>query len=205
MKKMVLAALVAFFGITANAQVYKKGDVVELRKNLSTDLNWITGKIIEVDAEAKNYVVRSSANKQFNIPFTKEDTWLRRPVEALNASMAVQTTPATTTVSTLSLVKEKIKAEFENDFAEYDTVAVTFNNIDPQKTYKNSDEDLGRSGTDVHPYKVDVTVRLVTTYRDGSQKKINWNFKRKYLLFQSKSGEYELTLADKEENLVSTI
>jgi len=62
MKKMVLAGLVAFMGLIANAQGYKRGDVVELKKNLSTDLNWIMGRIVEVDIEAKNYVVRSTDN-----------------------------------------------------------------------------------------------------------------------------------------------
>lgn len=203
MKKMVLAGLVAFFGLVANAQVYKKGDVVELKKNLSTDLNWINARIVEVDIEAKNYVVRSTDNKQFNIPFSKEDSWLRRPVQALNASMAVQTTSAP--ISTLDLVKEKIKEEFEDDFSEYDTVTVTYNTVDPEKTFSNKDADLGKIGGQVHPYKVDLTVRLVSINKDGTQKKINWNFKRKYLLFQTKAGDYEITVVDKEENLVSSI
>jgi hypothetical protein len=203
MKKMVLAGLVAFFGLAANAQVYKKGDVVELKKNLSTELSWIEARIVEVDAEGKNYVVRSTDKKQFNIPFSKEDSWLRRPVQALNSSMAVQASSAP--ISTLDLVKEKITEEFENDFSEYDTVIVSYNTVDPQKTFTNKDVDLGKIGGEVHPYKVDLTVRLVSINKDGTQKKINWNFKRKYLLFQTKAGEYEITVVDKEENLVSSI
>jgi hypothetical protein len=57
----------------------------------------------------------------------------------------------------------------------------------------------------VFPFKVDVTVRLVSTNKDGVQRKINWQFKRKYLLFQNKSGGCELSMAEKEENLVSNI
>ncbi len=203
MKKMVLAGVVAFLGLTANAQVYKKGDVVELKKNLSTDLNWINARVVEVDNEAKNYVVRSTDNKLFNIPFSKEDNWLRRPVQALNTSMAVQA--PSSSISTLQLVKNKIASEFENDFSEYDTVAITFNEVDPQKTFVNTNVDLGKMGQEVRPYKVDLTVRLVSINKDGTQKKINWNFKRKYILFQTKTGEYEITVVDKEENLVSTI
>lgn len=203
MKKIVLTGFVVLFGLIANAQMFKKGDVVEINKNLSSEITWLNGKIVEVKGDEKAYVVRGTDNKLYNVPFAKEEGWIRKPVQALNASMATVTTNSCG--STEELVKQKIKSEFETDFSEYDTVVVTYNTLTPQKSYKNTDASFGKVDTDIHPYDVDITVRLVSVYKDGSQKKINWNFKRKYLLFQSKAGTCEITLAEKEENLISHI
>ena len=80
MKKFVLAGIVMLMGYLAEAQVFKKGDIVEIDKNLSAngDYSWITGNVVEVDLERKQYVVRSKEKKVYNIPFIKEDAWMRR-------------------------------------------------------------------------------------------------------------------------------
>lgn len=204
MKKIVVTGLVVFFAFIANAQVFKKGDVVEINKNLSNapEPVWLTGKIIDVDGDKKQYVIRGKDNKLYNIPFIKEGGWIRRPVQPLKASMAVSTTSCSPTIE---FIKQKIQNEFENDFSEYDSVTISYNSVEPQASYKNNDPDLGKTGSEVYPFKVDLTVRLVTTYKDGTQRKINWQFKRKYLLFQDSTGNCELTMAEREENLLSNI
>jgi hypothetical protein len=202
MKKMVLAGFVVLCAFVTNAQQFKKGEVVEINKNLSNNDSWVNGRIVELNAAEKSYVVRASDDKLYNVPYNKEQTWIRRPMQTLNTSMAIKTTscgPA------MDVLKQKVAEEFQTDFSEYDSVTVSFNSIDEQKSYKNTDPDFGKMDSEVIPFKVDITVRLVSVYKDGSQRKINWQFKRKYLLFQSKTGNCEVTMAEKEESLLSNI
>lgn len=204
MKKVVLTGVVVLFAVFSRAQSYKKGDVVEVNKDLPDNKPgiWLNGKILDVRSDKKIYVIRGTDNKTYNIPFSKEDNSMRRPIRALNASMAITTEACDPTID---LVKQKIKEEFESDFSEYDSVAITYNAIEPQASYKNTDANFGKPDTDVFPFKIDVTVRLVTTNREGVQRKINWQFKRKYLLYQNNRGNCELTMAEREESLLSNI
>lgn len=206
MKKFVLAGIVMLMGYLAGAQVFKKGDIVEIDKNLSANGNysWITGNVVEVDLERKQYVVRSKEKKVYNIPFIKEDAWMRRPTQTLSSALALKNESGSCT-PTFELVKQKIQEEFESDFSEYDSVSITYNSIEALPVYKNTDASFGRPDSDIFPFNVDFTVRLVSTNSDGSQKKMNWQFKRKYLLHQSLRGKCSLSMAEKEESLLSHI
>jgi hypothetical protein len=199
MKKIVLTGLVGLFAFIANAQVYRKGEIVEINKNGS---NWIGGKVVEVNSSKKEYSVKGADNKNYNIPFAKEESQIRRPIQALNTSMSIKTDAC---FPTIDLVRDKIREEFESDFSEYDSVTVTYNSIEPQKSYKNTDAAFGKTDSEVFPFKVDVTVRLVSSNKDGVQRKINWQFKRKYLLYRNNAGGCEVTMAEREENLLSNI
>jgi hypothetical protein len=201
MKKIVLTGVAGLFALIASAQLFRKGEIVEINKNLSNEVSWLSGKIIEVNSGKKEYTVRGVDSKRYNIAFAKEETWMRRPIQALSASDI--TTDAC--VPSIDIVKQKIRDEFESDFSEYDSVTITYNAIEPQKSYRNTDAGFGKTDSDVYPFKVDITVRLVSSNKDGVQRKINWQFKRKYLLFQGKAGSCELTMAEREENLLSNI
>jgi hypothetical protein len=200
MKKIVLTGMVGLFALIANAQVFRKGEVVEINRSQG-ESNWISGRVVTVNDVKKEYSVLAG-DKTYSIPFAKEDVQIRRPIQALNTSMKIN---AESCFPTIDLVKERIRAEFESDFSEYDSVTVTYNSIEPQKSYKNTDAAFGKTDSDVYPFKVDVTVRLVSTNKDGVQRKINWQFKRKYLLFQNNAGGCEVTMAEREENLLSNI
>jgi hypothetical protein len=202
MKKMVMAGLIALCAFGANAQQFKKGEAVEINKNLSNDVAWLNGRVVDLNTATKNYVVKGLDDKLYNIPFNQDQSWIRRPMQALNTSLSIKSTSCG---SAMDVLKQKVVEEFETDFSEYDSVAVTFNSIEEQKSYRNTDPEFGKIDSEVVPFKIDITVRLVSLYKDGSQRKINWQFKRKYLLFQTKAGSCEVTMAEKEESLLSNI
>jgi hypothetical protein len=206
MKKIVLAGSVMFFAFVAVAQTFKKGETVEINKDLSDESNgsWGSASIVDVDMESKRYSVRTTDRKLYRIPFSKEDSWIRRPMQPLTTSLKAKEENFIFTPS-VDLLKQKIKENFESDFSEYDSVTITFDNIEALPSYKNSDEDFGKPGSEIYPYKVDFVLRLVTRNSDGTQRKINWQFKRKYLLYQNQRGKPGLTVAEKEEQLLSQI
>ncbi len=206
MKKTVLAGLVMFLAFAAGAQTFRKGEDVEINKNLSDEgvVTWVMGNIIDIDHNKKQYAVSSTDKKLYNIPFVKEDRWIRRPLQPLTTSLKMKD-ESTGCLPSFELLKQKIREEFETDFSEYDSVIITYNNIDALTSYKNTDNNFGRPDTDVFPFNVDFTVRLVTTNSEGVQRKINWQFKRKYLLHQNQRGKCSLSVSEKEENLLSHI
>ena len=205
MKKIVLAGLVMFFAFAANAQMFRTGESVEINKELNDSNDaWIKAEITGVDHENKQYLVKSYDKKLYRIPFSKEDNWIRRPLQPLTTSMKTSEGLLVFTPS-VELLKQKIKEEFESDFSEYDSVIITYDNIEVLQSYKNKGGDFGKVNGDVYPYKVDFTLRLVNKNEDGSERKINWQFKRKYLLYQNARGKCGLSLADKEEKVLSHI
>jgi hypothetical protein len=206
MKKIVLAGFVAFLAFTAGAQTFKKGETIEINKELSdnSSSSWSKADIVEVDIENRLYSVKTPDKKLYRIPFSKEDNWIRRPMQPLTTSMRSEDGAIVFSPST-DLLKQKIKEQFDSDFSEYDSVVIIFDNIETLASYKNTGDDLVKSESNVYPFKVDFTVRLVNKNSDGSQKKINWQFKRKYLLYQNQRGKCSISIADKEEQFLSHI
>jgi hypothetical protein len=214
MKKMVVTGFaVLLFTLGTQAQVFKKGDVVEIRqddltgrKNISSEkpAEWIVGRIAALDMNKREYLVMDVDMKSYRIPFPEEQRLLRKPVTGARAD-AKPSSVASDYSPSLDMVKQKIRADFEDDFSEYDSVVVTFHEVQVLETYRNTDAEFGKVDTDVHPFKVDFTVKLVSVNGEGVQKKVNWQFKRKYLLFQNAKGVIDLTVVEKEENLLSNI
>jgi len=206
MKKIVLAGIVMFFAFGTQAQDFKKGEVVEINKHLTDDgeFAWIPGNIAAIDFEKKEYTVITKTKQTYRVPFAKETSWLRKQLQPLTTAMMVKDV-SMSCEPTAEIVKHKIKEEFDADFSEYDSVMITYNNIQLVESYKNTDASFGKPDTDVHSFEVDFTVRLVSTNSDGTQRKINWQFKRKYLLHQNMRGKCSLSMAEKEENLLSNI
>lgn len=207
MKKIVLAGLVTFFALAAGAQTFKTGDAVEVNKELSDEGNgsWLKADVVGIDMESRLYSVKTTDKKLYRIPFSKEDSWIRRPLQPLTTASMRSKDANVAFAPSVDLLKQKIKEQFESDFSEYDSVAITFDNIETLATYKSTDNDLAKDNSDIYPYKVDFTVRLVNKNSDGSQRKINWQFKRKYLLFQNQRGKCGISIADKEEQYLSHI
>jgi hypothetical protein len=206
MKKIVLAGIVMFFAFGAQAQVFKKGEVIEINKHLTDDgeFAWITGNVVSIDLEKKEYTIRTKEKQTYRVPFAKEDRWLRKQLQPLSSAMMVKDVSLSCN-PTAEIVKQKIKEEFDADFSEYDSVMITYNSVQSLESYKNTDASFGKVDTDVHPFEVDFTVRLVSNNSDGTQRKINWQFKRKYLLHQNMRGKCSLSMAEKEDNLLSNI
>lgn len=206
MKKIVLAGLVMFFAFNTQAQVFKKGESVEINKHLNDDgeFAWVTGNIADVDIEKKEYTIKTKEKQTYRIPFAKEERWMRKQLQPLTSAMMVKDVSMSCS-PTADIVKQKIKEEFDADFSEYDSITITYNNIQSLESYKNTDASFGKIDSDVHPFEVDFTVRLVSTNSDGTQRKINWQFKRKYLLHQNMRGKCSLSMAEKEDNLLSSI
>jgi hypothetical protein len=205
MKKTVMAGVLMLFAFTAGAQTFKKGEKVEINKELSDEGDtWTKASVVSVDIESRQYSVRTNDKKLYRIPFTKEDNWIRRPLQPLTTAMKTQDESFTFAPS-VDLLKQKIKEQFESDFSEYDSVVVVFENVETLPVYKNTDNEFTRPDNEIHPYKVDITLRLVNKNSDGTQRKINWQFKRKYLLYQNPKGKCSLTVADKEEQILSHI
>jgi hypothetical protein len=212
MKKMVVAGLAAlFFNLETAAQVFKKGDIVEIRqednkerKNISEKASeWIIGRVAALDMNKQEYLLMDADMQPYRVPFIEEQSLLRKPVTRANATASA--TPSGEYSPSLALLKEKISADFEDDFSDYDSVVVTFHDVQVLDVYRNKDADFGKVDSDVHPFKVDFTVKLVSVNKEGVQKKVNWQFKRQYLLFQNAKGGSELTVVEKEENLLSNI
>ena len=206
MKKIVLTGLVVFFAFNVKAQTFKTGETVEINKELSDEAGsaWSKANVIEVDRENRLYSVKTFDKKLYRIPFAKEDSWIRRPMQPLTASMKLREEASVFNPSA-DLLKQKIKEQFETDFSEYDSVLITFDNIETLPVYKTGEEDAAKAGSNIYPFKVDFTVRLVNRNSDGSQRKINWQFKRKYLLYQNTRGKSSISVADKEEQVLSHI
>jgi hypothetical protein len=213
MKKMVVAGLAAlFFNLETAAQVFKKGDIVEIRqednkerKNISEKgTEWIIGRVAALDMNKQEYLLMDADMKTYRVRFIKEESLLRKPVNS-RANAIGSATPSGEYSPSLALLKEKISADFEDDFSDYDSVVVTFHDVQVLDVYPNKDADFGKVDSDVHPFKVDFTVKLVSVNKEGVQKKVNWQFKRKYLLFQNAKGVSEVTVVEKEENLLSNI
>ena len=205
MKKVVLAGLVMFFALGINAQGFKKGELVEINKDLSDNgsESWAKANIIAVDTDAKRYTVRTGDKKLYRIPFSKENEWIRKSAQSIPASMT-ESAPAVFAPS-VEVLKQKIKENFDSDFSEYDSVIITYDNIEALPRYKSTDDDIAKPGTEVYPFKVDFTVRLVNNNEDGTQRKLNWQFRRKYLLYMNNRGKSAISIAEKEEQLVSHI
>lgn len=195
-----------FFVWSLDAQAFKKGEAVEINKELSEagSGTWAKASIVEVDLENKRYTARTHDKKLYRIPFSKEDDWIRRTAQPLTASMLLPEEPMVFSPS-VELLKQKIRENFESDFSEYDSVLITYDNIEILPHYTGTDQDMARPGTEVYPFKVDFTVRLVNNNSDGTQRKLNWQFKRKYLLYQNNRGKSTISIADKEEQLLSHI
>jgi hypothetical protein len=206
MKKIVMTGLVMFFAFVSQAQVFKKGEVIEINKNLTDDgdFAWIKGNVVDIDVEKKEYTIRTKEKKTYRVPFAKEDRWMRKELQPLSAALMVKDVNLGCS-PTEDIVKQKIKEEFDADFSEYDSVIISYNNIQVLESYKNTDAGFGKVDSDVHSFDVDFTVRLVSKNSDGTQRKINWQFKRKYLLYQNMRGKCSLSVAEKEENLLSNI
>ncbi len=206
MKKIVMTGLVMFFAFTMQAQVFKKGETIEINKNLTDegDFVWVKAHVVDIDIEKKEYTIKTKDRKTYRVPFAKEDRWMRKELQPLSAALMVKDVNLGCSPTT-EFVKQKIKEEFDADFSEYDSVMITYNSIQVLETYTNSDAAFGKVDTDVHPFDVDFTVRLVSKNSDGTQRKINWQFKRKYLLHQNMRGKCSLSVAEKEENLLSNI
>lgn len=205
MKKIVLAGLVMFFALGADAQAFKKGESVEINRDLSDDgsESWARANVIDVDIEAKRYTVRTNDKKLYQVPFSKENNWIRKSAQSISASIK-ETSPVIFAPS-VEMLKQKIKENFDTDFSEYDSVIITYDNIEALPRYKSTDDDIAKPGTEVYPFNVDFTVRLVNNNEDGTQRKLNWQFKRKYLLYQNNRGKSAISIAEKEEQLVSHI
>jgi hypothetical protein len=206
MKKIVLGWMMLAFAFLANAQSFKIGDIVEVDKNQSSkdNITWISGQIIDVQAEKKTYVVKATDKKIYNISFDKEQTCIRRPVERLTSRMVSENEPLNC-YNSPEMLKQKIQEEFNERFSEYDSITINYNAIEGQDAYKNNDAEFGIVNTLIYPFNVDFTVRLVMVSKDGTPKKMNWQFKRKYILFQNRKGLCDMTMAEKDENLVSNI
>lgn len=202
MKKIVAMGMVVLTSLMVHAQSFRRGDAVEYSVQAGAN-KWFRGRIVEVNKAEKCYVVRGEDQQNYQIQFSKEETGIRRPVEALTAKMAM--IPERNSTSSLETLKEKVKEEFESDFRDYDSVSLVYNSIEPQKAIRNTDPDFGKPDTDIYPFTVDLTVRLVTIGKDGQARRLNWQFKRKYLLFQGRTGIWQITVAEKDENLVTTI
>lgn len=204
MKKIVLAGIVMFFAFAANAQTFKKGETVEISRDFAENGSWAKADIVDVDLENKQYSLRTADKKLYRIPFSKEDNWIRRPLRPLTTSMK-EKDELVSFIPSADLLKQKIKEEFESDFSEYDSVIISYDKIEALASYKNTDNDLGSLNGNVYPFTVDFTLRLVNKNDDGTNRKINWQFKRKYVLYQNARGKCTLSLADKDENYLSHI
>lgn len=205
MKKIVLAGFVVLFAFIADAQTFKSGDAVEINKELSEEGgSWIKADVVDVDLENKRYSVKTADRRLYRIPFVKEESWIRKPAIRLTNSLQVKDETMVFRPS-VELLKQKIQENFDGDFSEYDSVIITYNSIQVLPQYRNTDGGVIMPDSDVSPFKVDFTLRLINRNEDGTERKINWQFKRKYLLYQDKKGKTGLSLADKEEEFLSHI
>lgn len=209
MRQIVMAGLALMLSVAIQAQSYKTGEKIEFNKHLADEgsFSWVTGKVIKVDTIERVYTVRGSGSGTYQIPFGKEDRWMRRAMEPLNTTIAATAVKLVKPQCepTEDVLRQKISDEFNSDFSEYDTVQITYNNLEVLTAYANKDQRFAKEGTLIHPYNVDFTVRLVSRNSDGTQRKINWQFKRKYLLFQNNKGSCTLTIAEKDDELLSHI
>jgi len=204
MKRIVLPVLMVLFTYLADAQVFKKGETVEVDANKSSDGNmrWLMARVVDIDMDTKLYVVKASDRNQYHIPFGKEESWIRRPENRSNKMQVVSNDSLHNCFATVDLVKQKIREEFANQYSEYDSITINYISVEQAEAFKNIDSDFGMEGSMVYPFKVDMMVRLVMI-RDGVQKTVNTQVKKKYLIYQNTKGICDMTIAEKEERLMS--
>ncbi len=205
MKKLVVAMVLVVSSFFSNAQTFKKGETVEVDVHLSADGNmkWLLARVIDIDLELKTYVVKASNRKTYNIPFGKEESWIRKPAEKLSSMKMITTDSLHNCYASVDMVRHLLTKELLQEYSHYDSVSVTFNLIDPTESYRNTDDDFGLEGSMVYPFNVDLMVRLVTITSDGTQKILNSNVKRKYIVFQNRRGICDVAIAEKQEKLMS--
>jgi hypothetical protein len=205
MKKLAVAVVLVMSYFLSDAQSFRKGQTVEVDVNFSGDGNmkWLMARVIDINLDSKKYVVKASDRKVYSIPFTKEESWIRRPMEKLVSMQLIVNDSLHNCYATVDMVKQLLKQELADEYSEYDSVAVSFNAVDAIEGYKNSDDDFGLVGSMVYPFKVDMMIRLVTVASDGVQKVVNTNVKRKYLVYQNSKGICDVSIAGKTEKLMS--
>jgi len=206
MKKIVLTGMVMFAAFVSDAQTFKQGETVEVNKDLTDESSesWAKANIVGIDRENDLYSVRTSDKKIYRIPFSKERSWMRRPMQSIAVATKGQDRAVVFSPSSETL-KQKIREQFEADFSEYDSVIIVFDNIESLSSYKNTDDDYKLADGEIYPFNADFIVRLVSKKKDGTERRLNWQFKRKYLLYQDRKGRPSLSIAEKEEEVLSKI
>jgi hypothetical protein len=201
MKRFAMIGGMVLFSFLVNAQQFRKGETVEVDVNRSSDGNikWLMARVIDINVESHEYVVKASDRQLYNIPFAKEESWIRRPKEKPNKLMLVANDSLHNCYATIDLVKQKIREDLSEEYSDHDSITITYNSIDQLESYKNIDDDFGLMGSMVYPFKVDMMVRLVTISNDGVQKTVNAQVKKKYLIYQNTKGICDMAVGDRDE------